>query len=67
IKRERIFEFLLVTRTIINKKIGEDSEDTNLEARVIAAYYKYFELTIETIDSIIMLILTYKREFVKGY
>ncbi|KAJ5193196.1 Zinc finger C2H2 [Penicillium cf. viridicatum] len=45
------------------REIGEESEDTDLEARVIAACYKHFELTIETMDSMIMLILTYEREF----
>ncbi|KAJ6001624.1 zinc finger protein [Penicillium canescens] len=49
------------------QKIGEDSEDAELEARVMAACYKHFELTIETVDGMIMLVLTYKREFVKGY
>ncbi|KAJ5531291.1 Zinc finger C2H2, partial [Penicillium freii] len=45
------------------QKIGEESDDADLEAHVIAAYYKYFELTIETVDGIIMLVLTYEREF----
>ncbi|KAJ5185809.1 hypothetical protein N7491_006319 [Penicillium cf. griseofulvum] len=46
---------------------GEDSEDVDLESCVMAACYKHFELTIETVDGIIMLVLTYERKFVKGY
>ncbi|KAJ6080338.1 zinc finger protein [Penicillium canescens] len=49
------------------QKTGEDSKDADLEARVMAACYKHFELTIESVDGMIMLVLTYKREFVKGY
>ncbi|KAJ5772119.1 Zinc finger C2H2 [Penicillium odoratum] len=30
--------------------IGVDSEDAELEARVLAACYKHFELTVETVD-----------------
>ncbi|KAL4758591.1 uncharacterized protein BDW70DRAFT_141301 [Aspergillus foveolatus] len=33
----------------------------------MAAYYKHFILTIELVDGIPMLVLTYAREFVKGY
>ncbi|KGO60662.1 hypothetical protein PEX1_038750 [Penicillium expansum] len=49
------------------RKIGEESNDADLEARVMAACYKHFELTIETVDGMMMLVLTYEREFVKGY
>ncbi|KAJ5491931.1 Zinc finger C2H2 [Penicillium expansum] len=49
------------------REIGEESDDADLEARVMAACYKHFELTIETVDGMIMLVLTYEREFVKGY
>ncbi|KAJ5471000.1 hypothetical protein N7530_008357 [Penicillium desertorum] len=45
---------------------GEDS-DKILEARTMAACYKHFTLTIEIVDEEPMLVLTYEREFVKGY
>ncbi|KAJ5975505.1 Zinc finger C2H2 [Penicillium waksmanii] len=45
----------------------EDKRDIALEARMIAAYYKHFTLTIESMDNEPMLVLTYNRRFVKGY
>ncbi|KAJ5153965.1 Zinc finger C2H2 [Penicillium coprophilum] len=59
--------YKLTARRHRAREIGEESEDTELEAYVMAAYYKYFKLTIEIVDGIIILILTYEREFVKGY
>ncbi|KAJ5741093.1 Zinc finger C2H2 [Penicillium malachiteum] len=44
-----------------------NKNDGNLEARVMAACYKHFLLTIEIVDGTVMLVLTYEREFVKGF
>ncbi|CAI7676883.1 unnamed protein product [Penicillium manginii] len=45
----------------------EEDLDKILEARTMAACYKHFTLTIEVVDKEPMLVLTYEREFVKGY
>ncbi|KAL4925801.1 uncharacterized protein BDV17DRAFT_283674 [Aspergillus undulatus] len=44
-----------------------DSEDKNLRAAIMAACYKHFCLSIEWVDGVVMLVLTYERNFVKGY
>ncbi|KAJ6024796.1 zinc finger protein [Penicillium herquei] len=47
-------------------QIGNNN-DGDLEARVMAACYKHFILTVEIVDGTVMLVLTYEREFVKGF
>ncbi|OJJ98557.1 hypothetical protein ASPACDRAFT_31552 [Aspergillus aculeatus ATCC 16872] len=37
------------------------------EARALAACYKHFTLTIEMVDGMKMLVLTYSRQYVKGF
>ncbi|KAJ6114885.1 zinc finger protein [Penicillium sp. IBT 16267x] len=54
-------------RRNIAQETDKDSADYDLEARVLAACYKHFVLTIETVDGMPMLVLTNEREFVKGY
>ncbi|KAL4982474.1 hypothetical protein BDW68DRAFT_192120 [Aspergillus falconensis] len=54
-------------RSIARQKDNGDDNDTKPWASVMAAYYKHFILTIELVDGIPMLLLTYAREFVKGY
>ncbi|RHZ62459.1 uncharacterized protein CDV56_107336 [Aspergillus thermomutatus] len=54
-------------RSIARQKDGGDDNDANLRASAMAACYKHFILTIELVDGIPMLVLTYAREFVKGY
>ncbi|KAJ0413052.1 hypothetical protein BJY00DRAFT_322648 [Aspergillus carlsbadensis] len=43
-----------------------ESGDAALAASAMAACYKHFSLTIQLVDCIPMLVLTYEREFVKG-
>ncbi|KAL3439835.1 hypothetical protein BJX65DRAFT_291535 [Aspergillus insuetus] len=45
----------------------DDGDDSDLQAKTMAACYKHFTLTIELVDGIPMLVLTYERKFVKGY
>eukprot|EP00136_Aspergillus_niger_P005226 XP_001395717.2 hypothetical protein ANI_1_2012104 [Aspergillus niger CBS 513.88] len=52
-------------KTSLSTSHGGD--DGDLEARVLAACYKHFILTIEWVDGIKMLVLTYSRVYVKGY
>ncbi|GFF77413.1 hypothetical protein IFM53868_02081 [Aspergillus udagawae] len=60
-------------RSRARQKDGGDDSDANLRASAMAACYKariqlsHFILTIELVDGIPMLVLTYAREFVKGY
>ncbi|RHZ53562.1 uncharacterized protein CDV56_101788 [Aspergillus thermomutatus] len=54
-------------RSIARQKDGADDNNANLQASAMAACYKHFILTIELVDGIPMLVLTYAREFVKGY
>ncbi|CBF82971.1 hypothetical protein AN3315.2 [Aspergillus nidulans FGSC A4] len=54
-------------RSIARQKDGDNSNDANLRAYSMAACYKHFILTIELVEGIPMLVLTYAREFVKGY
>ncbi|KAL4985863.1 hypothetical protein BDW68DRAFT_179314 [Aspergillus falconensis] len=44
-----------------------DDEDANLQASTMAACYKHFILTIELVDGVPMLVLTYQRQYVKGH
>ncbi|KAJ5663542.1 Zinc finger C2H2, partial [Penicillium longicatenatum] len=44
------------------RETDKDSVDCDLEARVLAAYYKYFILIIEIVNGMPMLVLTYERE-----
>ncbi|KAL4746145.1 hypothetical protein BDW72DRAFT_207591 [Aspergillus terricola var. indicus] len=43
-----------------------DSDDKNLRAAIMAACYKHFHLSKEWVDGIVMLVLIYERNFVKG-
>ncbi|KAL4954732.1 hypothetical protein BDW69DRAFT_193781 [Aspergillus filifer] len=52
-------------RSIARQKDNGDDNNTKLWASVMVAYYKYFILTIEQVDGIPMLVLTYAWEFVK--
>ncbi|KAB8070465.1 hypothetical protein BDV29DRAFT_197996 [Aspergillus leporis] len=47
------------------QKGAEGAED--IAARVLAACYKHFVLTVELVDGVKMIVLTYSREYVKGY
>ncbi|KAF7630971.1 hypothetical protein AFLA_000028 [Aspergillus flavus NRRL3357] len=58
---------LTARRSIARQKDSRDDNDANLQASAMAACYKHFILTIELVDGIPMLVLTYAREFVKGY
>ncbi|KAF7169446.1 hypothetical protein CNMCM6106_004351 [Aspergillus hiratsukae] len=53
-------------RSISRQKDSCDDKDANLQATAMAACYKHFTLTIELVDGIPMLVLTYARQFVKG-
>ncbi|KAN0068340.1 hypothetical protein V8E54_013536 [Elaphomyces granulatus] len=45
----------------------KNKTDNKLEARVLAACYKHYHLTIESLEGRALLVLTYQREFIKGY
>ncbi|KAN0084954.1 hypothetical protein V8E54_001421 [Elaphomyces granulatus] len=45
----------------------QKTNDKELEARVLAACYKHFHLTIDSVDGKTLIVLTYQREYVKGY
>ncbi|KAL2803304.1 hypothetical protein BJX63DRAFT_440219 [Aspergillus granulosus] len=51
-------------RSIAHEK-GIENNNTILDATAMAACYKHFTLTIELVNNIPMLVLTYTREFVK--
>ncbi|KAJ5110899.1 hypothetical protein N7532_001434, partial [Penicillium argentinense] len=55
------------TRRGLARQANEKCSDETLEARTLAACYKNFTLTIEMVDQQPMLVLTYQREFIKGY
>ncbi|KAF7128632.1 hypothetical protein CNMCM5793_003483 [Aspergillus hiratsukae] len=57
----------IARRSIARQKDSCDDKDADLQATAMAACYKQFTLTIELVDGIPMLVLTYAREFVKGY
>ncbi|KAL2810637.1 hypothetical protein BDW59DRAFT_155623, partial [Aspergillus cavernicola] len=44
-----------------------DDDNANLRASTMAACYKHFILTIELVDGVPMLVLTYARQYVKGF
>ncbi|KAJ5808824.1 hypothetical protein N7474_010093 [Penicillium riverlandense] len=54
-------------RRKVSREQGTVKEDKELEARVMAACYKHFILSIENVDGQSVLVLTYQREFVKGH
>ncbi|EAW17212.1 uncharacterized protein NFIA_005750 [Aspergillus fischeri NRRL 181] len=54
-------------RSLARQKDSSDDNNANLQASAMAACYKHFILTIELVDGIPMLVLTYAREFIKGY
>ncbi|KAN0069665.1 hypothetical protein V8E54_011971 [Elaphomyces granulatus] len=45
----------------------QKTNDKKLEARVLAACYKHFHLTIDSVDGRVLIVLTNQREYVKGY
>ncbi|KAI9035642.1 uncharacterized protein KD926_003153 [Aspergillus affinis] len=54
-------------RRAVAREKQNDNKDSTLRATVMAACYKHFVLTVELVDQIPMLVLTYSREYIKGY
>ncbi|EAW17144.1 uncharacterized protein NFIA_005060 [Aspergillus fischeri NRRL 181] len=54
-------------RRDLSRKQKHEGKDEIMGAHAIAACYKHFILTIELVDGVRMLVLTYSRVYVKGY
>ncbi|PYI00196.1 hypothetical protein BO71DRAFT_455086 [Aspergillus ellipticus CBS 707.79] len=54
-------------RRAVAREHRDNGSDNELEAQVLAACYKHYRLTIESVGARVLLVLTYQREYLKDY